>query len=231
MTDIEADSASTDGTTDGSGAGGGSVELGPPLNSDGSLDTHEIGIGGDRILTVPNLISVLRLCCLPVFLWLLFAHDERAWAGFLLGCLAATDWVDGWVARRFDQVSNLGKQLDPLVDRSLMVVAVVAIIIDGSAPIWFAVLTVFREVAMSLWVVGLAVAGAPRMDVTWFGKKGTYGQMQAWPAFLLAAGTTGGWSSFWEAFAWIGGIPGLVFGYIAFGQYLVMGRAAWAERS
>jgi len=201
------------------------------LNADGSVDTHELGAGGDRILTVPNFITLVRLFCLPVFLWLLFAQDDRRAAGFLLGLLVSTDWIDGWVARRFNQVSNLGKQLDPIVDRTVMVVAVLAIIVDGvSAPLWFGVLTVAREVAVSLFVVGLAMTGARRLDVTWFGKKGTYGMMQAWPAFLLAAGTEGNWSTFWEIFAWIGGIPGLVFGWIAFGQYLLAGRAALADR-
>jgi len=89
------------------------------------------------VATVPNLITLLRLCCLPVFLWLLLGRDDRAAAAWLLGGLGATDWVDGWVARRFDQVSEFGKMFDPTADRLLFLVAIVAILVDGSAPAWF----------------------------------------------------------------------------------------------
>ena len=95
--------------------------------------------------TAPNLITVVRLCCLPLFLYLLFGRDNRVAAGLLLGGLGATDWVDGWVARRFNQVSEIGKVLDPAADRILFVVGVGAIIIDGSAPLWFSILVVARE--------------------------------------------------------------------------------------
>ena len=75
-----------------------------------------------RILTIPNVISVGRLACAPVFCWLLFdGHRIAAFA--LLGGLGATDWVDGWIARRFDQGTELGKVLDPVADRILLVTA------------------------------------------------------------------------------------------------------------
>ena len=83
--------------------------------------------------TVPNAISVLRIACIPWFVWLLFAAEDRTAAALLLGALGATDWVDGWIARRFDQVSEVGKVLDPTADRLLLVVAAPAMIIDGSA--------------------------------------------------------------------------------------------------
>ena len=67
----------------------------------------------DELLTWPNLISMVRLACVPVFVWLLLSQDERLAAAWLLAVLGATDWVDGWVARRFDQVSDVGKVLDP----------------------------------------------------------------------------------------------------------------------
>ena len=86
---------------------------------------------------MPNVITVVRLCCIPVFLWLLFGRDNRAGAAWLLGALGATDWVDGYVARRFGQVTELGKMLDPTADRLLFIVGIGAIIVDGSAPLWF----------------------------------------------------------------------------------------------
>ncbi|MBP1632754.1 MAG: phosphatidylglycerophosphate synthase, partial [Acidobacteria bacterium] len=66
-----------------------------------------------RILTIPNVISLARLAMVPLFLWLLFGADSPLAAGLLLGAIGATDWVDGFLARRLNQVSELGKLLDP----------------------------------------------------------------------------------------------------------------------
>src|SRR6185295_15479886 len=90
----------------------------------------------DRVLTVPNAISIVRLLCVPLFVYLLFGRDDRAYAAWLLGALGATDWVDGYIARHFDQVSTLGKVLDPMADRILLGVAVIALLVDGTVPTW-----------------------------------------------------------------------------------------------
>src|SRR5206468_7596883 len=129
----------------------------------------------DRILTVPNALSLIRLLCVPIFLWLLFwaPHPHRAAAAFLLGGLGATDWVDGYVARHFGQVSTLGKVLDPTADRILLGVGIVAIMIDGSVPVWIGAAVITREVLVSLAVLALAALGARRIDVQWVGKAGT----------------------------------------------------------
>ncbi len=77
------------------------------------MDAVATGTGQDRILTVPNLITLVRLCMLPVFLWLLFGADDQSSAAWLLAALGITDFLDGYIARRFDQGSELGKILDP----------------------------------------------------------------------------------------------------------------------
>jgi hypothetical protein len=74
------------------------------------------------------------LLCLPIFLWALFEQDSRLAAALILGALGATDWIDGYVARRFNQVSPLGAILDPTVDRLLFIVGLVALGIDGAVP-------------------------------------------------------------------------------------------------
>lgn len=184
--------------------------------------------GEDRILTVPNAISVIRLLLIPVFLWLLFGRDNRAAAAWLLAFLGATDWVDGYIARRFDQTSRLGKILDPTADRLLLLTAVAAIIVDGAIPVVVAVLVLVREGAVAIVAIVLAGLGARRIDVTWFGKAGTFGLMFAIP-FFLASESTLGWRDTAEVLAWVCVVPGLVFGYIAAVQYIPLGRRALQE--
>ena len=182
----------------------------------------------DRWLTVPNVITVVRLLCLPLFLYLLFGRENRAAAASLLGMLGATDWVDGYIARHFDQVSEIGKILDPVADRLLFFVGITAIIVDGSCPLWFAVVALVREALVAGATLTLAALGAKRIDVTWFGKAGTFGLMFAFPLFL-ASHSTVGWHPTAGVLAWVSGIPGLVFGYIALFLYVPLGLEALRE--
>lgn len=181
----------------------------------------------DRILTVPNAISVVRLCCVPLFLWLLFGRDNRHAAAWLLAVLGATDWVDGFIARRWNQVSTVGKVLDPTADRLLLGVGVVAILVDGSVPVAIGVLTIVREITVALAVLLLAALGARRIDVTWSGKAGTFGQMVAYPFFLVShAGV--GWADEARIAAWVTIVPALLFSYKALLEYLPLARQALA---
>ena len=167
----------------------------------------------DGIWTVPNAFTLLRLLLLPVFLYVLFGLENRAAAAFLLGGLGATDWVDGYLARRLGQVSEFGKVFDPTVDRLLFVVATVAIIVDGSIPLWFAVAVLFREVAVGLMMaIATVVYKMPRIDVTYLGKVATFLLMFAVPGFLLGNSEIPGADAF-EVVAWLLGIPGLVLSY------------------
>jgi cardiolipin synthase (CMP-forming) len=181
-----------------------------------------------RLLTVPNVISVVRLCCLPLYLWLLFGRDSRVSAALLLGALGATDWVDGWIARRYGQVSELGKVLDPTADRLLFLVGVGAMIVDGAVPVWFAWVVLVREGLVSIVLVVLWFAGMKRFDVSWWGKAGTFGLMFAFPMFLMAAGVHGAAATGWRTAAWIFGIPALAASYYAAWAYVPQMRASLA---
>lgn len=181
-----------------------------------------------RILTVPNAVTTLRLACIPVFVWLLFGAHDQGPAAIVLAGLGATDWVDGTVARRFGQVSTVGKILDPVADRILVATAVICIVVDGAVPIWFAVATVAREAVVSSAVLILASLGAERIDVLWIGKAGTFAIMAAYPAFLLAHGTTG-WQHDLSVAAWIVGIAGLILAWSAAVSYLPVARRALAR--
>jgi cardiolipin synthase (CMP-forming) len=182
----------------------------------------------DRILTIPNVISFVRLLCIPWFLWLLFAQDDRHSAAWLLAVLGCTDWIDGYIARRWNQVSTVGKVLDPTADRLMLAVGVVAILVDGSVPVVVGVLTIVREVTVGVAVLVLAAMGARRIDVTFIGKSGAFGQMVAYPLFLVShAGVN--WSDIAEVLAWIVIVPALVLAYWSAAQYVPLARKALAD--
>ncbi|HMK62778.1 MAG TPA: CDP-alcohol phosphatidyltransferase family protein [Acidimicrobiales bacterium] len=181
--------------------------------------------GHGRVLTVPNVVTAVRLACLPVFVWLLFGAHRQVGAAVLLAVLGATDWVDGFLARRFHQVTTLGKVFDPVADRLLVLTGVISIIVAGAVPLWFGVATVAREVLVSAAVLLLASLGAQRIDVLWIGKAGTFGLMFAYPTFLLAHGHAS-WQHPFAIIAWVCGIPGLVLAWIAAFAYLPRSRQA-----
>ncbi|CAN5429816.1 CDP-alcohol phosphatidyltransferase family protein [soil metagenome] len=167
----------------------------------------------DSIATIPNLVTLLRLLCLPVFVYLLFVVENRAAAAWTLGALGATDWVDGSLARRLGQVSEFGKKFDPTVDRLLFIVGLVAILVDGSMPVWFGVAVLARELAVGGAVaIGTLVYGMERFDVTFLGKTATLLLMFAIPGFLLGTSDFPGADGFQLA-SWILGVPGLVLSF------------------
>jgi cardiolipin synthase len=181
---------------------------------------------GDRgIWTIPNLVSVVRLACIPVFCWLLFDGSNTA-AFVLLAVLGATDWVDGWIARRFDQGSEVGKILDPTADRLLLIVASLALLIDGVVPLWVGIAVLAREAIVGIVTLGLAAAGAARIDVQWVGKAGTFAIMFALPGFLLVEITSGTTSEVIEVLTWIVTIGGLLLSYYAAACYVPLARTA-----
>ena len=197
-----------------------------PRRADAAPSPQDVDLG--RILTAPNLITMVRLACIPLFLWLLFGAHRQTAAAILLAVLGATDWVDGHVARRFHQVSTLGKILDPVADRILVGTSVIAIIVYGAVPVWFGVATVAREAVVSIAVLVLASLGAKRIDVLWVGKAGTFALMFSYPAFLLGHGSAH-WQTPIRDIAWVTGIIGLVLAWIAAGSYIPVARQALAE--
>lgn len=182
----------------------------------------------DRLLTLPNVVTVVRLVCLPVFLWLLFGAEDRLAAALLLAALGITDWVDGYLARHLHQTSELGKVLDPVADRLLFFLGAGGILVDGSVPAWFAVVVLTRELVVGGATILLAALGAKRIDVTWFGKAGTFGLMVAFPLFLASESTIS-WADTAYDLAWVAGIPGLALSLYAAALYVPLARSALSE--
>lgn len=177
---------------------------------------------------MPNAISAVRLACVPVFLWLLFGPGDTVAAASLLAFLGGTDWVDGWVARRYGQVSTLGKVLDPTADRVLLAAGAVGGLAYGAVPVWVFAVVFARETLVSIGALVLVVRRAPRMDVAWVGKAGVFGLMFALPLFLF--GHSGlSWHAYPEDLAWVFAIPGMTLAWVALGGYITAARAARAE--
>jgi cardiolipin synthase len=185
--------------------------------------------GLDRILTAPNALSVGRLGLLGLFIWLLLGPDQRIWATAVLAVAGATDFVDGYVARRFNQVSTLGKVLDPTADRIVVATGVIVIAYYGAVPPWLAAIVLAREAVVSIAVVVLAALGAKRIDVLWVGKAGTFGMMGCFPLFLLSYGTAA-WEHVLRSVTWVLVVPALALSFYAAASYVPLARTALAER-
>lgn len=169
------------------------------------------------IVTVPNLISFVRILLVVVFAWLVLGPEEIAVAGWLLAVIGSTDWIDGYLARRLDQVTEIGKLLDPVADRLAVATAVIAGLIVGVLPAWFAWALIIREglIAAGALVVGLK-AGS-KLAVRNLGKLATLLLYAAVAWFYIGVGTP---FRPLEVAAWVVGIPGLVLYYIVGVQYL-----------
>jgi cardiolipin synthase len=159
---------------------------------------------GSRVLTVPNAISALRIALIPVFVWLIVGEDTTTAGLIMFGFVVATDWVDGTIARRTGQVTELGKVLDPVADRLAIAAGLIALAVRGVFPVWAAVLILVRDVAVLLVGVFLLTRRHVRIEVRWIGKVATFSLMVAVPAVawgaldlpLAAAATAVGWVSF-----------------------------------
>jgi cardiolipin synthase len=174
----------------------------------------------DGIWSLPNAFTLARLLCLPIFLYLLFGRDNQAAAAWMLGALGATDWVDGYLARRLGQTSEFGKKFDPTVDRVVFVVSIIAIMINGAMPIWWGTAVLVREIAVGLtMVIATLFFGMARFDVTFLGKLATFLLMFAVPGFLMAESSVPGADWFGIA-AWCLGIPGLILSYYTAYDYI-----------
>lgn len=129
----------------------------------------------NKIFTLPNFLSFIRLCMIPVFLVLLLNGFNLA-ATLVFAIAASTDWVDGQVARRTNSVSKLGQLLDPFVDRFLMISGVVGLLIIGRLPLWIVLVVVLRDIFMliggsyllSRWKVRVPVIYAGKVATTFF---------------------------------------------------------------
>jgi cardiolipin synthase len=143
----------------------------------------------DRVFTIPNVLSLVRLVLVPVFCWLILAgHD--GWALAVLMVSGASDYLDGMLARRWGQVSRIGQLLDPTADRLYIVSTLLGLALRDVIPWWLVVVLVSRDVLLSFTVPLLARHGYGPLPVHFLGKAATFNLLYAFPLLLLA--TLGG---------------------------------------
>jgi cardiolipin synthase len=143
---------------------------------------------GDRVLTLPNLLSLVRLLGVPLFLWLLLGPHADGWAIVVLALSGVTDWADGKLARALGQSSKLGALLDPAADRLYIVATLIAFVLRDVVPLWVVVVLLGRELVLGLTLLALRRAGWPPLQVHYLGKAATFLLLYAFPMLLLADG-------------------------------------------
>lgn len=181
-----------------------------------------------RVLTVPNLLSAARIALIPVFVLLLADEDVRVWGFVLLGLVQATDWVDGYVARRTGAVTTLGKVLDPVADRLAVAAALITFVVLGIFPLWAALIVLVRDGIITLAVAYLSLLRI-RIDVRWVGKAATFSLM--WGIPMIAWGNAGLYlpDMVWTL-GWIWFAVGALEYYVAAAAYAMDARRAVAAR-
>ncbi|NCA07293.1 MAG: CDP-alcohol phosphatidyltransferase family protein [Micrococcales bacterium] len=138
----------------------------------------------DRVMTWPNALSALRLLLVPIFLWLILI-DENILAFSVLAISSFTDWLDGFLARKLNQMSRLGQLLDPAADRLFILASLVGLAFTDKVPWWLVVSVVARDLLLFFTLPFLAQVGYGPLPVNYTGKAGTFALLYAFPLMLL----------------------------------------------
>jgi cardiolipin synthase (CMP-forming) len=156
----------------------------------------------ERVFTVPNILSFIRLAGVPLFLWLLLAREADLWAVAVLAVGGATDWLDGYLARSWHQRSRLGQVLDPMADRLYILATLVGLAIREIVPWWLVLLLAARDLVMAttIWPA-LRRRGFASLPVHFLGKAATFSLLYAFPLVLLGSGD-GLWPSLAKVIGW-----------------------------
>jgi cardiolipin synthase len=154
-----------------------------------------------RVLTVPNLLSLFRIAGVPVFLWLVLGPEADGWALVVLMLSGISDYFDGKLARKWGQVSPLGRLLDPAADRLYIVAVVVALAMRDIVPVWLAVVLLSRDIFLAMFYPALRRRGYGPLPVHFLGKAATFNLLYAFPLLLLGDGT-GAVATLADVFGW-----------------------------
>lgn len=155
----------------------------------------------DRIVTIPNALSALRLALIPVFLWLVLGEQADLAGVAVLTVSGITDWADGVIARRTGQTTRLGRLLDPLVDRLTIAATLIGLALRDLVPWWLVGLLAARELLLLALVPALRRRGLIALPVHYLGKAATFALYWGFPFVLVGAGTAE-WEQILGALGW-----------------------------
>ncbi|MFZ8909222.1 MAG: CDP-alcohol phosphatidyltransferase family protein [Candidatus Nanopelagicales bacterium] len=155
----------------------------------------------DRILTIPNALSFVRLLLIPVFLWLVLVEQADLAAVAVLAVSGITDWADGVIARRTGQMTRLGRLLDPLVDRLTIAATLIGLALRDLVPWWLVALLAARELLLLALVPALRRRGLVALPVHYLGKAATFALYWGFPFVLVGAGSAA-WEQILGALGW-----------------------------
>lgn len=155
------------------------------------MEVQETEVQTDRIWTVPNALSFLRLLGVPLFLWLILQDDATAdyWAVALLMVSGFTDYLDGVLARRLHQISRLGQLLDPLADRLYIIATLLGLALRDIVPWWLVIALLARDAVLAATLPILRRLGYGPLPVHFLGKAATFNLLYAFPLLLLGDGS------------------------------------------
>lgn len=152
------------------------------------MKVQQTEVTTDRVFTIPNILSMLRLVGVPVFLWLILVPKADGWAIVLLAVAGFTDYLDGYLARRWNQISRLGQLLDPIADRLYILATLIGLLIRDIIPWWLVVVLLARDVIMAIVLAVLKRVGVTGLPVHFIGKAATFCLLYAFPLLLLGDG-------------------------------------------
>ncbi|NUP73480.1 MAG: CDP-alcohol phosphatidyltransferase family protein [Sinomonas sp.] len=185
-----------------------------------------------RVLTVPNVLTIVRFMGVPLFMWLVLASREYGWAVVVLAVMGCTDWVDGYVARRFDQASELGRVLDPAADRLALLAVGLTLVLAGVVLWWYFAALLLPDVVLGVASV-FYFRNHPDLPVSRIGKLRTALLLVGTPMLILSKLPVPG-SSVYLAVAWVLLVLGLlghwIAGYNYFWAIVRKGRGVRSER-
>lgn len=171
-------------------------------------------VAADRVLTVPNVLSMARLAGVPLFVWLMLGPHADGWAVVVLMASGITDWLDGKTARWLDQYSRLGELLDPVADRLYILATLGTFLIREIVPWWVVAVLLGRDLVLTVCLPLLRARGYRPLPVLYVGKAATFNLLYAFPLLLAGRGETG------LSPDWVGPVQALGYAFTVWGAAL-----------
>jgi cardiolipin synthase len=188
------------------------------------MQVQQTAVQTDRVWTLPNFLSGLRLLAVPVFVWLALWAERDGAAALTLVFIGATDYLDGMLARRWNQISRVGQLLDPIADRLATVAVLVVFLVRGVVPWWFVGIVVLRDVVLAVEMSALRARGITGLPVNFVGKAATATLMASFPLLLWGHAAESGPALVALAIGWSLALWGVALYLYSATLYLRQGR-------